>query len=624
MGSTSTNSGTVITRFVQMTAINRLLLLTSALLLLSSSTSSQDENITETIRKFFSLPSSTAMVPEELKFISSLWEHGQVDRLSGDERDLACNACEAGVAVLIDLYIIGAYEDQILNALANLCSLLGIINAEVCKGAISNYAPSIKWIVLNSHPTIGARQVCASLIGKGCGAWQEINDWTVKLPSTPKPPVEEPVLPPKGSPSRKILHLTDVHLDLSYMVGAEAKDCGLPMCCGSTAGGAQTPETAAGHWGDYQCDIPVWTAEHMMKHIKKEHGDEIDYIMVTGDYPAHDVWLQSRDGNLQSARTFLSLVKETFPDTQVFPSIGNHEPFPCNSFPGTTSGVNGTEFDPDSFLAEMSEFFTGWLPEEQLESFQHQAGYSILFRPGFRIISVPSPLCLNYNFFSLMDFSDPGNILSWLVDQLLTAEEAGEMVHILSHVPAGNHECLGGWGREYAKIISRFENTVRAQFHGHTHNDHFEVYYDETGTRASNIGWITPSVSTFTNLNPGFRLYEVDSGHPDESYRILDTETFVLDLEAANKLGPDGDPAWSLLYSARTDLELESMFPKDMEKMVRHLANEVDYYGKWLRYYNKAAPGGGEHKWDILCNLLTTSNLDKSKCDEILGPARHF
>ena len=26
----------------------------------------------------------------------------------------------------------------------------------------------------------------------------------------------------------------------------------------------------------------------------------------------------------------------------------------------------------------------------------------------FRILSIPSPLCLNYNFFIFMDFSDPG------------------------------------------------------------------------------------------------------------------------------------------------------------------------------------------------------------------------
>ena len=81
----------------------------------------------------------------------------------------------------------------------------------------------------------------------------------MQLPSDPKPPVEEPMLPPEGSPTRfatpvheslkrpsfgafrflptawnnyfretyfrKILHLTDVHIDLAYMEGAEAA-CG--------------------------------------------------------------------------------------------------------------------------------------------------------------------------------------------------------------------------------------------------------------------------------------------------------------------------------------------------------------------------------------------------------------
>ena len=86
-----------------------------------------------------------------------------------------------------------------------------------------------------------------------------------------------------------------------------------------------------------------------------------------------------------------------------------------------------------------------------------------------RILSLPSPLCLNYNFFIFMDFSDPGvghtiqnikgiqspshpltnsppsiswkysigNMLAWMTSELLKAEQAGEKVHILSHVPAG-------------------------------------------------------------------------------------------------------------------------------------------------------------------------------------------
>jgi sphingomyelin phosphodiesterase len=33
--------------------------------------------------------------------------------------------------------------------------------------------------------------------------------------------------------------------------------------------------------------------------------------------------------------------------------------------------------------------------------------------------------------------------------------------------------------------IQRFENTIRAQFYGHTHNDEFIVFYDtETNTRS--------------------------------------------------------------------------------------------------------------------------------------------
>ena len=31
-----------------------------------------------------------------------------------------------------------------------------------------------------------------------------------------------------------------------------------------------------------QCDLPVRSVEHMLQHIKEEHGEEIDYIMVRG------------------------------------------------------------------------------------------------------------------------------------------------------------------------------------------------------------------------------------------------------------------------------------------------------------------------------------------------------
>ena len=36
------------------------------------------------------------------------------------------------------------------------------------------------------------------------------------------------------------------------------------------------------------------------------------------------------------------------------------------------------------------------------------AAYTFSWVPGLRVISFPSPLCLTYNFWLWMDFSDPG------------------------------------------------------------------------------------------------------------------------------------------------------------------------------------------------------------------------
>lgn len=78
--------------------------------------------------------------------------------------------------------------------------------------------------------------------------------------------------------------------------------------------------------------------------------------------------------------------------------------------------------------------------------------------------------------------------------------------------------------------------------------------------------------------------------------------------------------------------------PSDWENMVRRLVNDEQYYEKvvfltsmtlflrltfqWHQYFKKAGPGdaGTRNKRKILCDLLTTSNLDTSKCDEIIGP----
>ena len=76
----------------------------------------------------------------------------------------------------------------------------------------------------------------------------------------------------EGSPTTKVLHISDVHLDLSYKVGTNT-DCGLPMCCMNFTEMADDPKKAAGYWGAYYCDLPVWTFEDMLSQIRDKFSN---------------------------------------------------------------------------------------------------------------------------------------------------------------------------------------------------------------------------------------------------------------------------------------------------------------------------------------------------------------
>ena len=101
--------------------------------------------------------------------------------------------------------------------------------------------PEIKWIMDNRG--LKAKRFCSILLGGRCGDWEEVNGWDVSLPEG-KPEPQDPVLPANGSVSYKVLHLSDIHLDLSYKVGATSV-CDLPMGCSNHTAMTDDPAKAA-------------------------------------------------------------------------------------------------------------------------------------------------------------------------------------------------------------------------------------------------------------------------------------------------------------------------------------------------------------------------------------------
>lgn len=114
---------------------------------------------------------------------------------------------------------------------------------------------------------------------------------------------------------------------------------------------------------------------------------------------------------------------------------------------------------------------------------------------------------------------DQDGQLSWLMETLLQAEKDGEFVHILAHIPPGDHSCFVSWSKEYRKIINRFSHIISAQFNGHTHNDEFRVFYSpKNSSEIVNVAWNGGSITTYANINPNYKVYDVNANNYVSSF----------------------------------------------------------------------------------------------------------
>lgn len=164
-------------------------------------------------------------------------------------------------------------------------------------------------------------------------------------------------------------------------------------------------------------------------------------------------------------------------------------------------------------------------------------------------------------------------MLGFLIQELQAAEDAKERVWILGHVLAGckyqrstlsiviNNKVPGDGSNPllnptnlFYQIVDRYSPHVIANiFFGHTHEDQVMIYYANNGTvqtseNAVTVGWIGPSVTPLTNLNSGFRMYEVDTG----SFEIYEAYTWFSNVSSfpnlnASKTGP----TYQIEYSTR-------------------------------------------------------------------------
>jgi len=241
--------------------------------------------------------------------------------------------------------------------------------------------------------------------------------------------------------------------------------------------------------------------------------------------------------------------------------------------------------------------------------------------PGLRMISLNNGLGDSNNFWLYLNQTDPDQTMSWFLDQMIQAERAGDKVHIVAHIPGGGGEALEGWSINYYNIINRFENTVVAQFFGHTHSEEFNVMYldpNDFRSRPTSVIYSAPSMTTYSDYWPAYRIYTVDGNYPGSSFQVLDFEQWFLNLTYANAL-PDGvQPQWSQGYaSAKAEYGLATTTYDEFNRMIDRMKTDDALLQKYVKnYYRRPASCNEACRKDMMCSARKAHHT-KTLCSDI-------
>jgi sphingomyelin phosphodiesterase len=416
--------------------------------------------------------------------------------------------------------------------------------------------------------------------------------------------VVQPVLPPPNTKTYRVVHLSDIHFDKDYTQGTEA-NCDEPLCCRPQSAPAKNNITA-GYWGtSAKCDMPIWTLENLLEHLKT--NETWDWMVWTGDMPPHDIWEQTKDDQISTLNTVYGLLYKYLSDEQIYLAVGNHESAPCDSFPPHHPDIP-PEYDISWLYNQLAANWSNWISNvgDTQKDIKQIASYVTKVMPGLRLISLNTQYCDEGNFWLYANQTDPDGSLAWLIQQLQDAENSNDKVHIIGHVPSGDHTCLRFWSANYYDIINRYENTITGLFFGHTHSDQFAVFYEDGNlTNPTEVMYVAPSVTTFSWRMPTYRVYTIDS----LSFEVLDHETYMLNLTEANLTNKT---EWTLEYRASESYGLKSLFAEDWNNLIANFMENKTLFDTYYRHFDRNDKICNDScQFDRLCEMRSGRSHDE-------------
>jgi len=559
---------------------------------------------------------------------------------NGNMDFLICTMCKTGIVtgnkLLNELH---TSDREMKSLMIYICIQFNLFPKHVCRGMINLVGDEILFILKKTKNS--PSQVCGMFLPQQCSD-SPLPPWTIKLP-TPSVKTPEPLTSPKTRGKVKILHVTDLHVDDEYEEGSDV-NCPYPLCCRKTSNwnkpGNMTPVArlarnviggsndhtgvgdpawipeVAGKWGSFgHCDIPKRTLSKLLQEAAMQNPD---LVYVTGDFPAHDIWNQTRKSIVDSISQASKMIKEAFPNTPIVMAVGNHDIAPSNSFP--VNSVNEIGYNPRWLYKNLEKIWSDWVPLSSRESLVRGGYYSVSPMPGLRVISMNGNDCHSLNWWLLIEHKDSSGQIEWLIEELEKAKIKKERVHIVTHVPPGSYDCEPNWSKHFAHILARYADLIAGVFSGHLHHDHWQIFYDPLNAqRPVGMTYITPSATTFSLQNPSFRIFHVDGTGDAPTWAVTDYDTFSSNITEANL--PGGNLNFQLQYSAKEAYGIPDLSPASWANLTQRMTTNTTLFNEHLRFrYNYwSSPEEIKHcnkvcRRKILCNLLRGDNSNRKPC----------
>ncbi|KAJ5532815.1 acid sphingomyelinase [Penicillium frequentans] len=441
------------------------------------------------------------------------------------EDAVTCAGCEALLVILQALAHLG--NDDFVDVITEVCILAGIDDDDVCEGAIAREGPILAHDLRNMDvPSHTATLFCTTIFGL-CD-YPAITDYTVDFPSSKPANASRPAS--SGETPIQVVHISDIHVDLSYEVGA-SYDCTKNICCRPYTAADAPGNTSypAGEYGNHNCDSPLDLELSMYEAIQTLVPDAA-FSIFTGDVVEGAVWLVNETEVTNDLNDAYNTRMASY-FSQIYGVIGNHDVAPW-------------AYDT------LSSDWEQWIGSTAATTADDYGSYSVKYSGGnLRIIS------FNTNFYYKENFwlyektmqTDPNSQLAWIVDELDAAETAGERVWLMGHMPMGASDAFHDGSNYFNQIIQRYDATIAAVFYGHTHKDEFEIAYSDysnpTADTATMMSYIAPAL-TPTSGNPTFRVYSVDP----VTFGILDFQVYFANMSSSTY---QTKPTWEKYYSAK-------------------------------------------------------------------------